>query len=190
MIDYDDDPRLASVALQSEDVDTLLLTDGSFLAGSPRRVRHLLSRMRAAFSEHAEQLRSLHRDVDSMREAARVRSSPVANALEALSRLSLAEQEQVYSRRGRVLIDALNEARTQAAAARTAAASETNRARFVLSRLVESQQLPPEARDALLQALADLPARMLGDGPDLVPADTPVPGEFTVAPRSEQAPTG
>ena len=104
---YDDRPHMASVPLTAEDVDALLLTDGSAFARDPRRVRHLLSRTHAAFKAHRAQVKSLQRDVETIAASARRTKTPVAAVVRALADLSTDEQRQVYDLRGAALLDAL-----------------------------------------------------------------------------------
>lgn len=157
MTAYDDRPETARVPLTSEDVEALLLTDGAGVSGQPRRVRHLLSRMRATFAAHADVTRSLQRDLEMIAESGKRRSNPVTAALDALAALSLEDQRLVFDRRAQSLIDAVEHSRREAAAARVAAASETNRARLVLAHVLSSPDLPDGVRAQLSAALEQLP---------------------------------
>lgn len=154
---YDDRPALARVPLTSDDVEALLLTDGSQIAGDRRRVRHLLTRMRAAFAAHLETVRSMQRDVEHLQSRARTSADPVAEALSALAKCTVEQQRQVYDRRAQVLLDTVRAAQEEATAARVAAASETNRARLVLAELAARPDLPEQVRELLQRQLEQLP---------------------------------
>lgn len=179
---YDESPAAARVPLTSQDVEALLLTDGADIAADPRRVRHLLTRMRATLAAHLATTRSLQRDLEVIVEGARRRAHPVAGALEALAQCTYQEQRQVYDRRAQVLIDKVEQSQRDAEEARVAAASETNRARLVLASAAQIPELSDQVRQALLEHLAQVP---LMHRP-VPPAVGPVDGAFTVGPRREE----
>jgi len=180
---YDDSEAMAHAPLTAEDLDTLLRSDGSFFTQDARRVRHLLTRVRAAFGTHRDQLRSLQRDVELMHADARRKASPLAGALDALRRLSAAEQRQVYDIRTGQVLDDLEQARADAERVKLAAQSEANRVRFVLAKVLADASVPAEVRRTVQDALRMLPAEvgMVTDA-GLVWPQAPVPdGKFTVA---------
>lgn len=154
---YDDAPATARVPLASEDVEALLLTDGAEIAGNPRRVRHLLTRVRATMAAHTTKVRLLQRDLEVIREGAQRTSNAVAGALDALARCSLDEQRQVYDRRAQVLLDTIAQAQRAGDDARVAAASETNRARLALAQAAAFPGLTPAAQEHVGRCLAQIP---------------------------------
>jgi hypothetical protein len=183
---YDDNPALSSVPLASEEVETLLLTDGSIFARNPARVRHLLSRMRATFAFELQERRALQRDIEGMHADARTRGTPVAAALDALRALSIEEQRRVFDLRAQVLLEEVTAARSSAQRAKVAAANETNRARFALASVLEDAALGDDVRDRLRAAAALLPPAVLPQ-PLPGPADpgATAPGRFSVLARDE-----
>lgn len=181
---YDTDPRLVHVPLEPETVEALLLTDGSALVSSPGRVRHLLSRVRAAFVAHQERVRSMQRDVELMRStAARNSQDPVTAALEALARCSPEQQRLVFDRRAQVMVATVEHANTVADAARVAAASETNRARLVLASVLSVPDLPEQVRQQVQAALEQIPVMRH-------PVPVPVPPTVGSFVQPSPAPTG
>lgn len=183
---YDDSPSLLHVPLTPEEVHDLLLTDGSFLARDSRRIRHLLTRMRAAFDYEVQQRRNLQRDIEHMHAAARSRATPVSAALAALRQLSIDEQREVFDMRAQALLDAVESARGDAERARTAATSEANRARFALSRVLGDGDIPAEVKTRLLAALELIPDGTLQQQPP-APSTPPPAGGFAVPPREESS---
>lgn len=192
---YDDSPTRALVPMTSEEIDDLLLTDGSYFLRDPRRVRHLLTRMRAAFAYHVQQMRNLQRDIEQMHATARKRATPMSAALDALRQLSLDEQRQVFDVRAQVLIDAVHAAQSDAERARTAATSEANRARFALATVLQDEAVSAEVRDKVRTALLLLPDSDDPAGPSspVAISHTPLPadnGGFVVAPAAPDADSG
>lgn len=164
---YDDSPAQARVPLTPEELDRLLLSDGTFFAGKPARVRHLLTRVRAAYSAHTELVRHLKRDVEQITLTARSEANPVAAAASALRRLTLEEQRQLLDVRAEALIDMVRSAQEDAERVRTAAVNEANRTRFALAKVMDDPQVPADVRQKLADALAELPQTA-------VPAPAPV----------------
>lgn len=182
---YEASSASARVPLEPSEVEALLLTDAAGIVGSSRAVRHLLTRLRATFAAHADQVRRLQRDIERRAEADRRRANPVTAALDALAALSVDEQRLVYDRRAQVLLDAVDEANQAASRARAAAANETNRARLVLAWAAEREGLDADTRAELTAAVAQLPlmrawapvpAPVAYDGAFTVPAAEPEPG--------------
>lgn len=184
---YDDSPASARVPLASEDVEALLLTDGVDIAANPRKVRHLLTRMRATMASQMSLVRGLQRELETILEGAQRTSNPVATALDALAKCSYDEQRQVYDRRAQVLLDAVAQAQHEATQARVAASSETNRARLALAQAAGAPGLDPAVREHLAACLEQIPIMRrpavadpvrpeggfvvppAGQGPDLLP---------------------
>lgn len=151
---YDDSPGAARQPLTLDDVDHLLVSDGRSLAGDGRRVRHLLSRVRATLSSHLDQVRALQRDVESL---TRQGGGGLETVRELLGQLTLKQQAELYDQRGRALLAAVEDARSDVERARTLAASEVNKARFVLGALIDDVELPVNVRQQLASAMDTLP---------------------------------
>lgn len=180
---YDDSPVNARVPLAPEEVEGLLLTDGAEISSQPRRVRHLLTRMRATMAAHVVAVRSLQRDLESLTEGRGVQD-PVARALDALSSCSYDQQRQVYDQRAQALLDAVDLSRREGEQARVAAASETNRARVALAQAMEAPGLDEATRKHLAAALSQIP--LMRRPAPAAPVDTV--GRFVVAPKLEPHP--
>lgn len=176
---YDFSAVTANVPLGSEDVEALLLTDGGELAGDRRKVRHLLTRVRATLGAQQEQLLALRRSVEEMRQAAARRMKPVAAALDALASMSIEDQRLVYDRRAQVLLDAVQDAQGRADDALVAAASQVNRARLVLAQAAGLPGLTPQAVRLLALAVDEL---QVVSRPALAPVPAVPEGAFVVEP--------
>lgn len=150
---YDDSDASAHTPMSAEDVDALLVSDGSTFAGNPARVRHLLTRVRASFMAHRRQIRALQRDVERIKDDSRRNADPVAGALEALGNLDDDSAGQVYDLRGRQMVAGVRTAREDAERVRVAALSDLNRARFAIGKVMVTPGMPAEVTEALDRAL-------------------------------------
>jgi hypothetical protein len=146
---YDTSADTANVALSTEEVDRLLVTDGVFFTRDPRRVVHLLSRVRATQQRHQETLRGLHRDIAVLTEADR---HPLQKAVDALLALTPEQRKMVLNVQENAHLAELEQETARASRARAAAASDANRVRFAVSKALAHPGLPAEV-DALLRDL-------------------------------------
>jgi hypothetical protein len=133
----------ANAPLSLEDVEELLAADARQLLRAPEAPRVLLSRLHASLRRDAEERKRLRTDVARMAEGYKMKSSPLAAAVESLGRLNPTEQGEVFTIAAVGLLESLRTQIAEARAVRQAAVHAQRRSRLVLSRLLEGGNLTP-----------------------------------------------
>lgn len=156
-VNYDAAAELARVPLEDGEVQALQFSGGAALLNDRVKLRHFLSRVRATMEAHVREQRATQREMDQILASVGQSSDPFTAAVEALSRCSVEDQQEIYDVQGRRFLAEITQARQEAETAAIAAASATNRARMVLSQALEIPGLPEETRHELRRCLDSVP---------------------------------
>lgn len=165
--------HLSGTPLETEAVEALLRADARELGRDAAGLRVLLLRIRATLAADAEALRTLRGDVARMSESYKVRSSPLAAAVEALDRLDPEDQAQVFTVLASSVLETLRTETARARDARLAATATTRRNALVLARLANDDALPPHLRELVLAEQARATAADASPGSEPVEHQVP-----------------
>lgn len=134
----------------------LVLNGGQVFLKDAAAIRHFLSRVGATLTDQRNRLNNLAQDVSRMSSEREFRGQPIARAIEALAALTDDERRQLMDTTYLAEMDKLQRAQDEAYLERTAAANETNRAKFALASVLEDPNLPPDVRQRIANAMASL----------------------------------
>lgn len=165
--------------LSVADVRELQGADMRALAKDPALLRVLLSRVRATAAARDADVSQARRDVARALEGRRMAASPLAAAVEALGRLSLDDQRQVFDVAVADTLEQLRHLASQAQTERVAAAAAQRRAELVLGQAAADTTLPDQVRQRLNEHLAHL--RGAPNPPTVVPPQVAAAAEQEVA---------
>lgn len=180
-------PTAAAAPLTAEDLAALLASDVRARLADPAAARTLVQRMRATLEDKDAEVRLARRDLLRISEDRKLRNSPLAAAVTALSSLTVEEHQQVFAAHAWALLEDL---RDQVSAARGAALAAEHRGRrlsMLLHQAAADPGLPADAWDRLLALAAEADAVSVPVG-DLEAPVVPAPIFDVPAAEPRQAP--
>jgi hypothetical protein len=127
------------------------------LSKDPARLLLLLERMLTTIDLHGRRVQGLRDSMEALMES-RKPSGVIEDVLEELRKLGPEKREEVLGFHVTERIALAEKAEADALRAKTAARSETNRARFALAKVANDPEIPANVRARVQEVLSSLPA--------------------------------